>query len=357
MATMITSYSLMQFLFAPVWGRISDKVGRRPIILISLVGTAVSHVWFAMATEVWMLYASRILTGFFAATISSATAYISDITDESNRAKGMGIVGAAFGLGFILGPAVGGILSHFGGFKLPLLAAAGLSLASFVFAWFKLIESRDTSTPSETDYSRYKLTNVFMVLKHKRLGLLFTVFFIVALSFSNLETIFALYTERIFEFTMLETGYIFAFIGVCSALMQGVFIGKLTPRFGEKKLISAATLLLALTFFLLPLFNNLIYFIIITGVIALSLGMHNPSVLSLVSKNADADSRGGVLGINHSFSALGRVLGPLWAGFFFDEVGPGFPFTSASVLLFLAFMLSFGLHKNKELKGVKTHSF
>lgn len=197
MATMITSYSLMQFLFAPVWGRISDKVGRRPIILISLVGTAVSHVWFAMATEVWMLYASRILTGFFAATISSATAYISDITDESNRAKGMGIVGAAFGLGFILGPAVGGILSHFGGFKLPLLAAAGLSLASFVFAWFKLIESRDTSTPSETDYSRYKLTNVFMVLKHKRLGLLFTVFFIVALSFSNLETIFALYTERI----------------------------------------------------------------------------------------------------------------------------------------------------------------
>jgi MFS transporter, DHA1 family, tetracycline resistance protein len=348
-ATMIMAYSLMQFIFAPIWGRLSDKIGRRPVILISLAGTAVTHIWFAMATEVWMLYASRILTGIFAATIPSATAYISDITEDHNRAKGMGLVGAAFGLGFILGPALGGILSHFGGYRIPLFGAALLSFAAFIFAFIKLKESINPQTVIQSDYSRYRLTHIFKAFKNPRLGLLFAIFFIVTLSFANLETIFALYTERVFTFSALETGYVFAFIGVCSALMQGIFIGRLSKRFGEKKLITTATFILACTFLLLSLFDNLVFFLITIGFLAISLGMHNPSVLSLVSKNAGENERGGILGINHSFSALGRVLGPLWAGFFFDQVGIGFPFLSAGVLLLVAFALSFGLSKNKLL--------
>ncbi|MCB0281687.1 MAG: MFS transporter [Calditrichae bacterium] len=349
-ATMITAYSLMQFIFAPIWGRISDRIGRRPVILFSLAGTAVTHLAFALSTEVWMLYASRILTGILAATISTATAYISDVTDEESRTKGMGLVGAAFGLGFILGPATGGILSHFGGYRIPLFGASILSTAAFIFAYFRLKESLDFKTVKQGDYRRYNLKTIFQALTNPRLGLLYTIFFLVTLSFANMETIFALFTERRFGFDSLETGYAFAFIGGCSALMQGVFIGRLSKRFGEKKLITIATLFLAISFILIGTFEYLIPFLLFTGIMAMSLGMHNPSVLSLVSKNARKGESGSVLGLNQSFSALGRVLGPLWAGFFFDYIGPEFPLISAGILIFIAFLLSFGLYRNKELQ-------
>lgn len=349
-ATMITAYSLMQFIFAPIWGRLSDRIGRRPIILFSLAGTALTHLGFALSTEVWMLYATRILTGIFAATISTATAYISDVTDEENRAKGMGLVGAAFGLGFILGPATGGILSNFGGYRIPLFGASILSTVAFLFAYFRLTESLEVKSSGKRDYRRYKLKHIFLALRNPRIGLLYTIFFLVTLSFSNLETIFALFAERRFGFDALETGYVFAFIGACSALMQGVFIGRLSKRFGEKKLITAATFFLAMAFILMGTFEYLLPFLLFTAIMALSLGMHNPSVLSLVSKNAGEGESGSVLGINQSFSALGRVLGPLWAGFFFDYIGPEFPLISAGMLIFVAFLMSFGLYRNKLLK-------
>ena len=347
LATMITAYSLMQFIFAPIWGRISDRIGRRPIILMSLAGTAITHLIFALSTELWMLYVSRILTGIFAATISTAAAYISDITDESNRTKGMGLVGAAFGLGFILGPATGGILSAAGGYRVPLFGAAILSFLALIFAYFKLPESVDKSAYIPGDYRRYDIKQIFSALLNPNLGLLFSIFFMVTLSFANLETIFALFMEIRFSFDALHTGYVFGFIGICSALMQGVFIGRLSKRFGEKRLITLSTLMISSSFILLAILPELFPFILATGILALGIGMHNPSVLSLVSKKAKAGERGSVLGINQSFSALGRVLGPLWAGFFFDYIGPGFPLISAGILVFFAFLLSFRLHKKK----------
>ncbi len=350
MAAMIAAYSLMQFIFAPIWGRISDRIGRRPILLMSLIGTMVTHIWFALATELWMLFAARILTGIFAATVPTASAYISDVTDESNRARGMGLVGAAFGLGFILGPAAGGILTQFGGFRVPLFLAAFLSLAAFSVAWFKLEESRKPGVEGQTDLRRYRLSTLFQALKNPRLGLLFTIFFLVSLSFSNMETIFALYAERRFAFDARSTGYVFGFIGICSALMQGVFIGRLSKRFGEKTLITVSTLLLSISFLLMPVFDAVAPFVLMAGLMAVSLGMHNPSVMSLVSKNAGDGGTGGVLGLNQSFSALGRVLGPLWAGFFFDHFDIGFPLTSAGILIFIAFLLSFMLHRNPKLE-------
>jgi len=348
-ALMMMVYSLMQFIFAPVWGRLSDKYGRKPILLMSLAGTMVTHVWFALSTTLWMLYAARILTGIFAATVPTAMAYISDVTDESNRTKGMGLIGAAFGLGFILGPALGGILSQFGGFRVPLLGAALLSFLAFTVAFFKLKESVDFTVVKQSDFRRYKLRFVFQALKNPRLGLLFTIFFIVALSFSNLETVFAVFAQNRFGFDALHTGYVFGFIGVCSALMQGFFIGKLSKRFGEKKLISAAILVLAVGFFLIPYAHIVALFVLLSGMVAIGLGMHNPSVLSLVSKNAQSGETGSVLGINQSFSALGRIIGPMWAGFAFDRIGPGIPFTSAGVLLLVAFFLSLRLYKKKNL--------
>jgi len=343
-AAMITIFSLMQFIFSPIWGRLSDRYGRRPILMISLTGAMISHILFAIAGTLPLLFAARILTGIFSATVPTAMAYIADVTDQENRAKGMGLVGAAFGLGFILGPAAGGLLSVVGGLKLPLFGAAFFSGTALLYAFLTLKETVDIDNPIERDYRRFNIANLFRALRHPNLGILFLIFFIVTMGFANLETVFALYIDKVFQLTSKEAGYYFAMIGFISALTQGVLIGGFTKRFGEKKLITAATFILGLSFLFLPLPKNVFLFIVPLAFIAFSLGLHNPSVTSLISKNASRDEQGGVLGMNQSFSSLGRVLGPLWAGFFFDRLGAGVPFISAGVLILIACLLSLRLY-------------
>jgi multidrug resistance protein len=342
-ALLITAAAAMQFIFNPIWGRLSDRIGRRPILLMSTLGMSMSHAFFALAPSIELLFLSRIMTGIFAATVPTAMAYISDVTSEEDRAKGMGLVGAAFGLGFILGPAAGGILADLGGFKLPLFGASALSLAALVLAFFTLKETVDTSGAATRDYRRFNLANLMRAFKHPTLGILFLIFFIVNLAFSNLETVFALYIDKVFSYTTKEAGYFFAMIGVISATVQGVFIGRFSKKFGEKKLIIGSLFILGVSFILLPLSKLVVLFTIFMAFIAFSLGLHNPSVTSLISKNATKDEQGGVLGINQSFSALGRIIGPLWAGFFFDRFGVGIPFITAGVLILFAFVLSFNL--------------
>lgn len=350
-ALLITAAAAMQFIFSPIWGRLSDRIGRRPILLLSMAGMAVSHAFFALAPTLPLLFLSRIMTGIFAATVPTAMAYISDVTTEEDRAKGMGLVGAAFGLGFILGPAAGGILADLGGFKLPLFGASALSLVALVLAYLTLHETVDTSNPAQRDYRRFNLANLARALKHPTLGILFLIFFIVNVAFSNLETVFALYIDKVFGYTTKEAGYFFAMIGLISATVQGVFIGRFSKKFGEKKLIIGSLLLLGLSFILLPIFKQVFFFTIFMAFIAFSLGLHNPSVTSLISKNAAKEEQGGVLGINQSFSALGRILGPLWAGFFFDRFGVGIPFLTAGVLILLAFVVSLNLTRRQLLQS------
>ena len=350
-AAMITIFSLMQFIFSPIWGRLSDRYGRRPILLISLTGAMISHVLFALAPTLTLLFAARVLTGIFSATVPTAMAYISDVTDQENRARGMGLVGAAFGLGFILGPAAGGILSGVIGLKAPLFGAAVLSATALAYAFLNLKETVDVDNPVERDYRRFNIGNLLRSLRHPNLGLLFLIFFIVTMAFANLETVFALYIEKLFQYTSKEAGYFFAYIGVISAVTQGMLIGKFSKKFGEKKLISAATLVLGISFLILPFMHTVPLFLIPLGLIAFSLGLNNPSVTSLISKNADRDEQGGVLGVNQSFSSLGRVIGPLWAGFFFDRLGPGIPFLSAGVLILIASALSLRLYRQKLIES------
>ncbi len=342
-ALLITAAAAMQFIFNPIWGRLSDRTGRRPILLLSMAGMAISHLFFALAPNVPLLFLSRIMTGMFAATVPTAMAYISDVTSEEERAKGMGLVGAAFGLGFILGPAAGGLLADVGGFRLPLFGASALSLVALILAFFTLHETVDTSNPAQRDYRRFNVANLLRAFKHPTLGILFLIFFIVNLAFSNLETVFALYIDKVFNYTTKEAGYFFAMIGVISATVQGVFIGRFSKKFGEKRLITGSLLILGVSFILLPLWNVVALFTIFMAFIAFSLGLHNPSVTSLISKNATKDEQGGVLGINQSFSSLGRIIGPLWAGFFFDRFGEGIPFITAGVLILGAFVISLSL--------------
>ena len=348
-ASMITIYSLMQFIFSPIWGRLSDRIGRRPILLMSLAGSAITHVIFALGGNLTVLFIARVLTGIFAATVPTAMAYISDITPPEERARGMGIVGAAFGLGFIIGPALGGIVSGFTGYRIPLMMAGGLSLTAFLFAFVKLKETVDIKNPVIRDYRRFNLKTLYRALHHPNLGILFLIFFIVTTSFANFETIFALYLDKAFGYTSKQAGYFFALIGIISAITQGVLIGKLAKKYGEKRLITTATFILGCAFLIFPFVHEVGFFLLVVAAIALGFGMHNPSVTALVSKNAARDEQGGILGLNQSFSSLGRVIGPLWAGYFFDKFGPKIPFVTAGGFILLAMLLSFKLYA-KSLK-------
>lgn len=344
------SYSLMQFIFAPIWGRISDRVGRRPVLLLCLIGTAVGHLVFSFSDSLIMLFVSRSLTGIAAASIPVAMAYISDVTTEENRAKGMGLVGAAFGLGFIFGPAIGGILSQYG-FPVPIYFASLLSAVASVLAYFKLPESFNPSEIKNVDEQKFNLKNLKKALVNPAIGLLFIIFFLITLSFANLETVFALFTERKFGYDATINGYIFTLVGVISALTQGVLIGPLVKKFGEKKLITSSVFLLGTGFLLFPLANNIYTFLPVVALIAFSIGVHNPSVITLISKNTPKEKQGGILGLNQSLGSLARVMGPVWGGFFFDTISIGFPFFSAGILIFLIFFITFRLHGNAAIKS------
>jgi multidrug resistance protein len=344
------SYSLMQFIFAPIWGRISDRIGRRPVLLSCLLGTAVGHLFFSLADSLIMLFITRSITGIAAASIPVAMAYISDVTTSENRAKGMGLVGAAFGLGFIFGPAIGGILSQHG-FPVPIYFAALLSFVASVLAYFLLPESFKPGEFQDKESNKFNLENLKNALRNPAIGLLFIIFFLITLSFANLETMFALFTERKYGFDATTNGYLFTLVGIISALTQGLLIGPLVKKFGEKKLITASIFLLSVGFLLFPVANSIILFITVVGLISFSIGVHNPSVITLISKNTPPEKQGGILGINQSLGSLARVLGPVWGGFFFEKISIGFPFFSAGILIFLIFLLTFRLHSNKAIKS------
>ncbi len=344
------SYSLMQFIFAPIWRRISDRIGRRPVLLLCLIGTACGHVIFGFADSLVLLFASRSLTGIAAASIPVAMAYISDVTTTENRAKGMGMVGAAFGLGFIFGPAIGGILSKYG-YPIPIFFAAGLSFIAAVLAFIKLPESIKSTNVEVDNERRFNLNNLKNAITNPIIGILFLIFFLITMSFANLETMFALFTERKFGFDATINGYLFALFGIISAVVQGTLIGPLVKKFGEKRLISISILLLSIGFVLFPLANSMSTFVPIVAIIAFSIGVHNPSVITLISKNTPPEKQGGILGLNQSLGSLARVVGPIWGGFFFDRISIGFPFFSAGILIFLIFFISFKIHSNKEIQS------
>jgi len=225
-----TSFSLMQFLFSPIWGRWSDRIGRKPIILVGLMGSCLSYLGLALSTSLTLLFVSRIVGGIAGANIPTAQAYIADVTTPENRAKGMGMVGAAFGLGFIFGPAIGGVLSRFGP-QTPMWFASALCFSNFVAAWFLLPESRSVSAETKSlgrmEAFRHAMTKPALLI-------LLTLYFIVTLAFSGFETTFALFSEARFGFTSSTIGFLFAFIGVVLALVQGVLVGRVVKLIPER---------------------------------------------------------------------------------------------------------------------------
>ena len=332
-----TSFSLMQFLFSPIWGRWSDRIGRRPVILFGLMGSCLSYLVLALSTSLMLLFVARIIGGIAGATIPAAQAYIADVTTPANRAKGMGMIGAAFGLGFIFGPAIGGVLSRVSP-ETPMWFASALCLANFIAAWFLLPESRDagslTRTLGRVEAFRHALRKPTLVL-------LMALFFIVTMAFSGFETTFALFGEAKFGFTASTIGFVFAFIGLVLATVQGVLVGKVVKRVGERRLIPMAIMSVAIGIGLLPFVWNIPTLLGALALLAAGMGFNTPSMTAMVSKLADPDDQGGILGLFSSISSLGRVVGPAWGGYLYDAYGMTTPYVSAAGLMVIAFFVSF----------------
>jgi multidrug resistance protein len=332
-----TSFSLMQFIFAPVWGRVSDRVGRRPIILLGLLGSCLSYLAFGLASTLPSLFMARIFAGIAGANIPTAQAVVADLTTAENRAKGMGLVGAAFGLGFIFGPAIGGFLSRYG-YAVPAFFASGLSLANFVAAWFLLPE---TLKPEHRAVERMgRIDALRAALARPHLPLLLVIGFLVVAAFSGYESTFALFAERTYGFTASSIGYIFAFVGVILVIVQGALVGRVVKWIGEHHIVPASLALVAAGLLMIPATTSVAALLVASGVMAVGMGFNNPSLMSLISRYSAAEDQGGVLGLTQSLNSLARIVGPMWGGFAFDHLGIGMPYITSAAVMGLAALLA-----------------
>jgi MFS transporter, DHA1 family, tetracycline resistance protein len=340
-----TSYSLMQFLFTPIWGRLSDRYGRRPMILISLAGSCVGFLIFGLAATLPMLFLGRTVAGIAGAIIPTTHAYIADVTTPEGRAKGMGLVGAAFGLGFVLGPAIGGLLAPYG-YDKPILLASAMAGLNFVFAFYKLPESLNPESRNLAQSRRFNSRALREALSHPRVAPLLAMYLVVTFAFSNMEATFALLNEHRYQLTARQTGYLFAFIGILMCIMQGVLVGRLVRRMGEKRLIMLGTFTMIFGLGLMPFAPNIPVYCLILGLLSFGTGVNNPSITALLSKSSNIDEQGGVMGIAQSMASLGRILGPMCGGYVFDALGVSWPFLTAGIFMALAFFLSLTSLKN-----------
>jgi multidrug resistance protein len=349
MTALFAIFSLMSLLTAPLWGRLSDRVGRRPVLMVSMAAAALAYVWMAFATELWMLFAARAFAGACAGNIAAAQAYIADVTPPEKRAKGMGMIGAAFGLGFIIGPVLGGVLAGediaTADLATPCLIAALLSLAAFLGVVLLLPES--LTRPAQT--ARHgRVASLQAALAHPGLGRLLLVFFLVILAFSGMETVFAWWAIAQFGWGPRSTGFVFFYVGLLSAAMQGGLIGPLTRRFGEERLMLAGLALIAFGLLLMPFAVTLPLLLSAVSALALGMGATQPSIQSLISRRAGVDRQGEVMGVAQSAGALARVLGPIAAGALFAEFGRNAPFVWGALLVAAALAIGWRLHRTVE---------
>jgi DHA1 family tetracycline resistance protein-like MFS transporter len=346
-------YSLMQFLFVPVWGRTSDRIGRRPVLLWSVFASAVSMaglgVSLIFATSVVWLFLMRIFSGIATANLGTASAYIADVTKPEDRAKGMGLIGVAFGLGFILGPALGGVLAEVQILgrqgAVPCFIAAALSLANVVWVFFGLPESlphERRDTVAKRSLVPLDLEAAKATFADRGMAMAIFVNFIVLLSFTSLDQTFRFYTQDLFAMSARQTGLTLGVVGIVAAFVQGGLIRPLSARFSEVALIRAGTLLQGLAFAglaLAPRFGLSALYASV-GLLAFGNGLTQPSTSAYISRRASAARQGQTLGTSQAVASLSRMLGPAWGGLFYDRFGAAAPYAGAAVGMLIALALS-----------------
>lgn len=338
LGALIAIFSIMQFIFSPIWGSLSDRHGRKKLLLLGTLGNAISMVLFGLSSQVWMLFLARGLAGILSsATIPTAMAYIADSSDAKNRGGGMGLIGAAMGVGMVLGPGLGGWLGEIN-LSLPFYVAAGLSILSMMLIWILLPESLHPSlrtTSARSKGPRWKM--LWQALKGP-LGFLMALSFMVFFALANFEGVFGLYAQYRFDYGPKEVGTVMMVVGVVSALMQGLMTGPLTRRFGEVKIIRWSLIGSAVGFGVMLLAYDMTTIMLTTGFFVLMNSLLRPAIASSISYKA-GDQQGVMLGISSSFQSLGRVAGPLWAGMLID-INVTYPYLSGGILMLLIYFAS-----------------
>jgi MFS family permease len=345
---LMSVYSAAQFLFSPFWGRMSDRLGRRPILLISLLGSTLSYLGFAFATDLWVLFVARTFAGIFGANISAASAYIADVTEAKDRSKSMGIIGAAFGLGFILGPAIGGLLSEVGvmlgdtppfGIGFSALGASLICFFNFVFAYFKLPESlpKEKRATVRTQVSRLRLMTNY--IGRPTVGVVMVMGMLFVIAMGQMESTLALFAKEGWGWSLKETSFAFAYVGLMIAITQGYLIRKLIPKYGERKILLIGTLAAAVGMAGIAFADTLIPLGITMTLLALGNGFFQPTTLGTLSLMSGADEQGQTMGVYQSFSALGRIIGPMIGGYLFDNLGQQSPYIVAGFMMLGCFVI------------------
>jgi multidrug resistance protein len=307
---LLGTYSLMQFIFSPVLGKISDRVGRRPVLLVSLIATSVGFAVMGFASSILWLFVGRIIPGISGGNISTAQAYIADITSPEERSRAMGLIGAAFGLGFTLGPAIGGILSHYS-IAAPFLFASGLALFNAILAFIRLPES----LPAEHRVSPEQRAPISQVFQHGwHLPALMGSYFFSIAGFAIMTTIFALFTEVRFGYDSRQIGLVFGFIGIIGIIVQGGLLRQLLKRQSEKSLAVIGAIMLVAGMALLPGVHRLGSLLAVSAVIGIGNSLTTPTLNGLASRSAERSWQGRVIGLMQSSGSLARCIGPFIAG-------------------------------------------
>jgi len=318
---LVASYAAAQLIGAPVLGRLSDRYGRRPVLLVSIFGSFLGFLLLGFAGALWMLFVSRVLDGLTGGNISVAQAYIADVTDSKDRTKAFGLIGAAFGLGFIIGPAAGGLLSAGGHYNMPAFLAAALAFFNLVLVYFFLPESvvrggQKTVNPRAS----FNVQALLHAINKPRVGPLLHIRFFYGIAFAMFQTVFSQYAQRL-ELSVQTTGFVLTYVGVLAVIVQGFAVGRLAKRYNETILITAGAAVMALSMFGWALTSNLRLLLVVLTPIAIAGGVLNTVLSSALSKSVYPEEVGGTLGLAASVESLTRVIAPSLGGFLLGVVG------------------------------------
>lgn len=329
---LMSCYSVMQFLFAPFWGRLSDRIGRRPVLLVSIFGGSLSYLALAFSPSLAWMFVCRSLAGLFAANISTAHAYIADITSEKDRASGMGLIGAAFGLGFIVGPSLGSLFGYIGhqlgeappfGIFFASLMAFVITALNGAWAYWALPETNHQSHQAQNRWAWLTQAKESRILPY-----LIVVFFIANFSMPLMEVMLFPFVGDRFQWGFVESGIGFAIVGLMMAFTQGVLVRRLLPKWGERKLLMVGTVLMAVAFYMISTAHSIVWLAFAMTFLAIGNGFVRPSLLAMMSLLAGRQ-QGAVMGASQSAASLGRILGPVAGGWLYSRISMGSPFFAA----------------------------
>lgn len=357
-----TAYSLCQLVFAPLWGRLSDRVGRRPVLITTMAGFTIAWALFAFASSMWWLLVARALAGVFGANVSTAQAYVADVSPPEQRARGMGFIGMAFGLGFVIGPALGALLSSDavlstvygstpeailrGRLVVPGLFAATFSALAFVLGLFKLEESLPKEARATHARAPSQLAALGEALKQPGIGPMLAVYFVVVAGFANMESMFSQFNLDHLALPQSTNGIVFTLIGLVLAAVQGGLIGRLSARFGSARVLEVGLVGLAIVMVAFglqtrinPGLSPVVWLTLLAAATSAFFSLCNPSVLAIISNRTRASGQGGTMGFTASAASLGRILGPLLGGAIYGALGPEWPFVLGGILIGSGFVI------------------